>query len=354
MRIKREAVSRSNRRVVREGRAAAPGRPLWLFLTEPGLGPLLIKELKFIDAIAQKAQLAKLHLRNYDLLIAPDAVLTSRTMTPRLASHALICPVFGRERVSEHQFDQLAAFALREKSSSLVRSIAGERLSGPEFERLVARSLVDRGVRFAREPGRAMWLLAVDEKYYFGFPRFNYHEAKGRERISEREGSLPPVVAAAIVFAGKPVSGDVIWDPVMGTGTLLTEASAFVPQARLIGSDIDPDAVAMARKRLGTGARLIRAEVAHMSLKNEKISLTVANLPFGKKFVSADGNKSLYESVLRRSLAHATDNWRACLLTTDADALRESVDAVGHLVLSKITDVDVRGLRATIWLVARK
>src|ERR1700688_2578051 len=68
---------RPRRRADRSRRPAASDRPLWLFLTEPGLGALLVRELKFLDAIAQKAQLAKLHLRNYDLLAAPDAVVQS-------------------------------------------------------------------------------------------------------------------------------------------------------------------------------------------------------------------------------------------------------------------------------------
>jgi predicted RNA methylase len=334
-------------------REARRERPLWLFLTEPGLGDLLLKELKFIDAVVQKAQFAKLHLRNYDLLIAPDTVVRSPSMAPRLASHVLTCPVFGRERISERQLDQLAASALREHATSLVKSIAGEKLSRPEFERLVVRGLSERKVPLSGQAGPAIWLLAVDEKYYFGFPRFNYHDAKGRERLSEREGSLPPVIAAAMVFAAKPGSQEIIWDPVMGTGTLLAEAIALAPGASLVGTDIDPTAVAAARKRLDRKAdvRLLQNDAAHAELGDARLTLTIANLPFGKKFKSTAGNRALYETILRRSLAHAADNWRACLLTSDGDALQAAVAEIGTLVLSEITHVEVRGMRAAIWMV---
>jgi predicted RNA methylase len=344
----------TDRHAARRGRSTASERPLWLFLTEPGLGPLLIKELKFTDVVAQKAQLAKLHLRNYDLLIAPDAVVRSHSAAPRLATHILVCPVFGRERVSEHQLDRLAQIAVRERTSELVKSIAGESLSKPEFERLVVRGLSERGVRLSAETDRAIWLLAVDEKYYFGFPRFNYHAAAGRGGLSQREGSLPPVIAAAIVFAAKPVPRGVIWDPVAGTGTLLAEAAVLAPQAKLIGTDIDPAALAMARKRLPALVHLIRTDATRAELEAGVLSLTIANLPFGKKFKSSGGNRSLYESVLRRSLAHASGEWRASLLTSDADALRQAVERIGGLVLHDVAHVAVRGLKASIWLITRQ
>src|SRR5690348_90883 len=156
-------------------------RPLWLFLTEPGVGPLLGRELKFRDVVAQKTQFAKLHLRNYDLMVAPDAVVRTRSMVLRLASHALICPVFGREHLGGQQLDRLAASIRREGSLALVKSIAGEKLSRSGFESFVLRGLAERGVHFAAAEGKAVWLIAVDDRYYFGFPRFNYHEAPGRQ-----------------------------------------------------------------------------------------------------------------------------------------------------------------------------
>jgi len=82
------------------------------------LGDLLLKELKIIDAVVQKAN-SPAPSENYDLLIAPDTVVRSPSMAPRLASHVLTCPVFGRERISERQLDQLAASALREHATSL-------------------------------------------------------------------------------------------------------------------------------------------------------------------------------------------------------------------------------------------
>ena len=343
-----------NKRTYPQAAAArARERPLWLFLTEPGLGGLLGRELKFRDVVAQKTQFAKLHLRNYDLLIAPDAVVQKQSMTSRIASHILVCPVFGREKVSGMQLDQLASWSAQEGAHSLVKSIAGETLSRPEFERFVTRGLSERGVKLSGE-GKPIWLLAVDEKYYFAFPRFNYHDAPGRQRSSEREGSLPAVAASAMVFAAKPGGTEVIWDPVMGSGTLLNEAQQMLPDARLIGSDIDAGAVRLAKQRL---RKTNRVRILHTDLERvrfeEAITLTLANLPFGKQFKPESGTRALYEAVLRHSLRSAAENWRGCLLTSDTDALKAAVASIGGLAIDEVAVVVVRGMQATISLVTR-
>jgi putative RNA methylase family UPF0020 len=312
------------------------------------------RELKFRDVVAQKTQFAKLHLRNYDLMVAPDAVVRTRSMVLRLASHALICPVFGREHLGGQQLDRLAASIRREGSLALVKSIAGEKLSRSGFESFVLRGLAERGVHFAAAEGKAVWLIAVDDRYYFGFPRFNYHEAPGRQWANPREGSLPPVIAAAMVFASQPGPNETIWDPVMGTGTLLNEATHMVADAKLIGSDLDEQAVRLAQNRFrrAKNVRLLHGDSARISFDGN-ITLTLANLPFGKQFKAEDGNKSLYETVLRQSLRRAAGNWRACFLTSDMGALRSAADSIGGLAIREVANITTRGVPATISLVNR-
>src|SRR5215472_3849048 len=281
------------------------GPPLWLFLTEPGLAALLLQELKFNGAIERKAQAAKLHLRNHDLLVFPDIVVKRRDSAPRLATNVLVSPVFGRQQIGARQLDLLAQAIQRERVDSLATAIAGETFSRSDFMPWLLRALGSRRIRLAESQKRSVWFLGVDDKFYFGFPRFNHHEAPGRSSAGEREGSLPPVIAAAMVFAAKLGSNEVILDPVMGIGTVLGEAAQMAPDSQLIGYDIDPAAVATARKSLARlrGARLLHQDSTRDDLGGAKnITLTLANLPFGKQYKSSQGNRVLYESILRRSL----------------------------------------------------
>jgi precorrin-6B methylase 2 len=336
--------------------AATTARPLWLFLAEPGVGPLLLRELKFRDVVVQKAQAAKLHLRNYDLIVLPDAAMRERTARPRLALQVLVAPVFGREQISDTQFKLLAHAAKIERPDGLVMTIAGDQFARRDIAPFILRQLGERQLRLENNasPRRPIWFLAVDEKFYFGFSRFNHHDVAGRDRGSEREGSLPPTIAAAMAFAAKPGEQEVIWDPVAGSGTILAELAEIAPGATLIGSDIDARALDLARKRLARkNPRLLHGDALEVRLGKIGLSLTIANLPFGKQFVAAGGNEALYGGILRRSLKIAGKNWRAVLLTSDTEALERAVAATGGLSLEEIATVQVRGVKAMIWQVTR-
>jgi predicted RNA methylase len=316
---------------------------------------MLLQELRFIGAIERKAQAAKLHLRNHDLLVLPDVVVKRHDAAPRLATNTLVSPVFGRDQIGARQLDLLARTIGRERTDGFTTSIAGDTFARSEFIPWLLRELGSRRVHFSDSHRRPVWLLAVDEKFYFGFPRFNFHDAPGRTIAREREASLPPVVAAAMVFAAKPASNEVILDPVMGTGTIVAEAAQMVPGAQLIASDIDPAAVAIARKSLAhvRGARIFHQDSTRAHLSGPSITLTLANLPFGKQHKSSYGNPSLYQAILRRSLEHAAPTWRAILLTSDEASLRSAVQAIGGLALASIAAIKVRGQPATIWSLQR-
>jgi 23S rRNA G2445 N2-methylase RlmL len=329
-------------------------RPLWLFQTEPGIGSLLAQELKFVGAVARKAQFARLHLRNHDLLVLPDVAVQKRDAKPRLATNVLTAPVFGRESIGTNQLDLLSRAVRSERADGIVSEVAGELFSRADFLPWLLRELAVRGTRFTPVPQSPILFAAVDEKFYFGFPRFNHHAAIGRAQVKDREGSLPPVVAAAMVFAAKPHANEVIFDPTMGTGTILAEAAQMAPGANLIGSDLDAGAVAMARRNLkASRARLLHGDSSRADLRGSRVTLTIANLPFGKQHKAAGGNRALYESLLRHSLAHAAAGWRAILLTSDAESLKAAVGAVDGLSCTAAADIKVRGQAATIWSVVQ-
>jgi len=331
------------------------GRPLWLFLTEPGLSALALQELKFLDVVARKAQAAKLHLRNHDLIVLPDAVVAWRNAWPRLVTNVLVAPVFGRNQMGAAQLDLLADAFRREDADSVVSTIAGERFARGDFLPWLAREMRTRGVRLGDRARRPAMFVAVDEKFYFGFPRFNQHDAPGRTIAPEREASLPAVIAAAMVFAAKPGQNEVIHDPVMGSGTILAEAAQMVPGATLIGIDIDPAAIAIARKNLARlkNVELRQRDSSRAPLGRSDITLTLANVPFGKQHKAPEGNRTLYESILRRTLDAAAPNWRAVLLTSDEVSLRSAVAAIGRLSLAGVANIKVRGQEATIWSLRR-
>jgi hypothetical protein len=186
-------------------------RPLWVLLTEPGLAGRLVKELKYRKILEQKARATKAFLRNYDLLVVPNSQVSGDVTESRLALHIMTCPVFGRYKISNGQLDALVDAWHRTSADGLVSSVAGNIFQRQDLIRWVTKRLHERNVGVsAANLKRPIWLIVVDESYYFCFSRFNYHETGGRDRHTERPGLLPPAIGAAMVFAALPKTGEVV------------------------------------------------------------------------------------------------------------------------------------------------
>lgn len=122
-----------------------------------------------------------------------------------------------------------------------------------------------------------------------------------------------------------------------------------------MGSDLDVEAIEIARANLASARhQLWCADSAMLDLQRNDVTLTLANLPFGKQFKASEGNAIFYERVLRRSLVHGAPNWRGCFLTSDEDALRAAITSVGIVSSEKVAAVRIRGHAASIYLVRRR
>jgi hypothetical protein len=328
-------------------------RPLYVFLSEPGLSSLALLELRRLKVVARKARPLRLKLRNYDMLVLPADVVFPEAGRSRLCTNVLRAPIFGRSGVTPRQLDNLASLFRRGGRQRLVSSLAGDRFNRPELVGWVRRQLLGRGVILG-EAGRAIWMIVVDDAFYFCEELQNHHDAPGRDQASSRSGALPPTIGAAMVFAAQLAPDDVVWEPVAGSGGLVNELFGQQPDLPILATDTDADAVAALRRRFAGAARLWSAcaDAASVALPRRDVTLTIANLPFGERYKSAGGNAALYSAILRNSLAHAPQRWRGVFLTSDAEAMSEAARKAG--VTASITaEVKVRGVNAAIWQVER-
>ena len=120
-------------------------------------------------------------------------------------------------------------------------------------------------------------------------------------RTERYEGGLNATIAAAIVRATNPSPEDRFADLMCGSGTLLIERAAFGSQ-RLVGFDVDADAIAVTKTHLRNAA--IRG--AKVDLYNEDVLMSdgeydvlVVNPPWGTSVGSHEENATLYPALLR-------------------------------------------------------
>ena len=127
-------------------------------------------------------------------------------------------------------------------------------------------------------------------------PRFAY-------RRRDVPAASHPTIAAALAASAPLGADDVIWDPFVGSGLELIERARLGPYRRLLGSDLDPRALAAARENLQSAgvdaAELLEGDA--LTLAPEGVTLILSNPPFGRR-VARDGS---IKALLAGFVAHA-------------------------------------------------
>jgi 23S rRNA G2445 N2-methylase RlmL len=130
-------------------------------------------------------------------------------------------------------------------------------------------------------------------------------DATMRHRMYKREhqpASLRPTVAAAMAWLARPTPDDVVLDPLCGAGTLLIERALLAPFDRLIGGDIQDEAVAMA-KRNARAADVVATwrawDARVLPLEDASVTRILTNLPFGKQIGTHEANIALYAALIK-------------------------------------------------------
>jgi hypothetical protein len=329
------------------------GAPGWLLRCAPGLAKTLITELRFNGLVDRRTRPTILWQRNHDLVFLPRLRKEPRPTDLRIAEEIHRCPIYGRYKISHRQLDVLAA-ALRASRGAwhLVVTVDGTRFNRHELARWLARELKQRGAALDEQSPRLASLFCVEESYYLCLPFRAAEEAALRQhRVTERPGSLPPTIAAAMAFLANPRDDDTILDPVCGSGTLLAEVHGYACGAQLRGIDQDRQAIAAARRNLAHVPQLevASADARSTGLPGGSQSLFLANLPFGKQFGSPAENRRLYQEILAELIRLGRpESWRAVLLTSDIEALKAAVAANPGARIMGETPVKIRGEAATI------
>jgi len=335
------------------GKPASSAAPGWLLRCAPGLAKTLVTELRFNTLIDRRTKPTLLWQRNHDLVFLPRLQREPKPGDLRIAEEVHRCPVYGRYKISHHQLDVMAAaLAAPKKPWHLVVSVDGTRFNRHELARWLARELQQRRAPLDEQSSRLASLFCVEDAYYFCLPfRMAEDAALRKHRVAEREGSLPPTIAAAMAFLANPRDADAVLDPVCGSGTLLAEIHAYAPGAALAGIDLDRHAIAAARRNLAhlPQVQLSVGDGRSTGLPDGSMTLFLANLPFGKQFGSRPENRQLYPDILRELVRLGRPgDWRAILLTSDIEALQAAVAATPGIGIAAKNQVKIRGEAAVI------
>jgi 23S rRNA G2445 N2-methylase RlmL len=155
----------------------------------------------------------------------------------------------------------------------------------------IAREVAARRADLVNDPSSSSWQVVVSERpgavtlelepRRVVDPRFTY-------RVAEVPAASHPTIAAALArlaaLHSLDPAADVVWDPFAGSGLELVERALAAPVRALVGSDIDPDALAAARANLA--AARVNAELLpgdSLAGRAPPATTIISNPPMGRR-----------------------------------------------------------------------
>ena len=150
-------------------------------------------------------------------------------------------------------------------------------------------------------------------------------------RVCNLPGALNAAVASVMASLTRPDPVDVYLNLACGSGTLLVERALFGPAARLIGCDVDTEALACAARNvevagLADTVELTDWDATRLPLADASVDALTVDLPFGQLVGSHAANAELYPALLAEAARVARPGARLVAISQQVRLLERSVD----------------------------
>ncbi|RLE84973.1 MAG: hypothetical protein DRJ67_09660 [Thermoprotei archaeon] len=177
-------------------------------------------------------------------------------------------------------------------------------------------------------------------------------------RVYLHPSALNPIVARAMCRIARVQEGDVVVDPMCGSGTIIIECMLEAPNARGVGCDVNPAHVrgaALNARAAGIMADFVVADVKSLArVIRPPVDVVAANPPYGIREKAVGGLRRVYEWLFEGSSRILGEGGRLVMLSPLRGLVEEAWRRIKRLELLKRRAVEVGGLKAYIFLFAKR
>ena len=223
----------------------------------------------------------------------------------------------------------------------------------------VAASVSERVPELINDPTDSPWEAEVYEAR--GMVRVELVPALVDPRFAYRKGDVPaashPTIAAALVRVAGVRPDDVVWDPFVGSGTELCERAIAGGYQRLVGSDLEPRALAVARENLlAAGVKdavLLEGNAATLHPPGPAPTLIVTNPPLGRRVQRSASLGPLLDRFVSNAADVLAKNGRLVWISPFPARTRE-LGAARGLTLKLSREVDMGGFAGEMQVMVKR
>lgn len=170
-------------------------------------------------------------------------------------------------------------------------------------------------------------------------------------------GALQATVAHVMAGLTNPQPNDIVLNLCCGSGTLLIERGMLAPAQRLIGCDVNAEALACAERNVTAwragGAELYDWDATRLPLADNSVSALLADLPFGNRVGSHEDNRVLYPAVLKEAARVARAGARFVVISAEVKLLQATLQAQTAWQMQQTLRVNLAGLQPIIAVLER-
>lgn len=209
----------------------------------------------------------------------------------------------------------------------------------------VAKEVTAHAPELVNDPTQTTWDFLVGEGALELVPR-RAVDPRFAWRVAEIPASSHPTVAAALAAVAGEMARDRVWDPFVGSGAELVERARLGGTSSLIGSDLDDNALAAARKNLDAAclaAQLVKADARTHT--PGPVDLIITNPPLGSR-VQLDA-AALLVAALPNFARQLAPRGRLVWITPAVKRTTPVAEQLG-LRRTRSLDVDLGGVRGQL------
>jgi predicted RNA methylase len=218
-----------------------------------------------------------------------------------------------------------------------------------------AREIAARRAELVNDPTSSLWEVVVGASGVAIELR-----PRGLEdpRFAWRKRHVPasshPTLAAALAQVAGARKDDVVWDPFVGAGTELVERARLGPSQRLMGTDVDQEALALARENLAAAGIAVELELAdaRTHVPSPLPTLIITNPPMGRRVLNKHLTGALYDAFLEHAARVLAPGGRLVWISPRAESTARAAAALG-LRLTYRQRIDMGGFWAELQAFAK-
>jgi predicted RNA methylase len=153
-------------------------------------------------------------------------------------------------------------------------------------------------------------------------------------RVADVPAASHPTLAAALALVCDPREGQVVWDPFVGSAQELIECSMLAKNLTLLGTDLQPAAIAAARSNFAAaGLASAGLEVGDSTVVDlPALDLVVSNPPMGRRVHARADLVDLLHAVQGRAFRALRAGGKMVWLSPHPTATQERALALGFSV----------------------